>query len=75
MLTPTQHRTKALEYTELAKTATNPNERRESRRLESSFTAMADNEQWLKDNRQKVVAPGDLRPCPISAHLKNDEDR
>lgn len=59
MLTPA--RTKALEYAELAKTAADPNERRELRRLESSLSAMADNEQWLKDNHQKLVAPGSLR--------------
>ncbi len=59
MLTPAQLRTKALEYTALAKTAINPNQRREFRRLESSFTAMADNEQWLKDNHQKIATPED----------------
>jgi hypothetical protein len=57
----TPARTKALEYAELAKTAANPNERREFRRLESSLSAMADNEQWLKDNHQKLVAPGSRR--------------
>ena len=64
MLTPA--RTKALEYAELAKTAANPIERREFRRLESSLTAMAENEQWLKDNHQKLVAPGSLRPVSES---------
>ena len=73
MLTPA--RMKALEYADLAKTAVNPNERREFRRLEGSFTAMADNEQWLKDNHQKLVAPGNLRPRLISAPDKSDEDR
>jgi hypothetical protein len=62
MLTPT--RTKALEYAELAKTATNSTERLEFRRLESSLTALADNEQWLKDNQQKLVEPESLRPVP-----------
>ena len=62
MLTPT--RTKALEYAELAKTAANPIEKREFRRLESSLTTLADNEQWLKDNHQKLVEPGSLRPVP-----------
>ena len=60
----TPARTKALEYAELAKTATNPIERREFRRLEGSLTALADNEQWLKDNHQKLVAPGSLGPAP-----------
>ena len=64
MLTPA--RTKALEYAELGKTATNPNDKREFRRLESSLAALADNEQWLKDNRQKLIAPGSLCPVPDS---------
>ena len=55
MITPTQHRAKALEYTELVKTAISPDEKRELRKLEDSFTAMADNEQWLEDNRQRMV--------------------
>ena len=69
MLTPA--RTKALEYRELAKATGNPNQKREFRRLERSLTALADNEQWMKDNRQKLVAPGSLRPVPRKA--KNDE--
>jgi len=59
MLTPA--RTKALEYAELAKTAADPNERREFQRLESSLSAMADNEEWLKDNDKNLVAPGSPR--------------
>ena len=73
MLTPAH--TKALDYAESAKTAANPNERRELRRLESSLSAMADNEQWLRANHQKLVAPGNLGPVPGSAPAKNDDDR
>jgi hypothetical protein len=73
MLTPA--RTKALEYAELAKTVADPNERRELRRLESSLSAMADNEEWLKDNQQKLVAPGSLRPAPGFGTRENNEDR
>jgi len=32
---------------------------------------MADNEQWLKDNHQKLVAPENLRPA--SAQAKDQE--
>jgi hypothetical protein len=55
MFTPEQYRAKAAEYTELVKTARNPNEVREFQRLEQSFTVLADNEQWLIDNRDQTV--------------------
>lgn len=73
MLTPA--RTKALEYADLAQTAANPNERRELRRLESSLSTMADNEKWLKDNHQKLVAPATSVRHPVSAQAKKVEDR
>jgi hypothetical protein len=55
MFTPKQYRAKAAEYAELVKTATNPNELREFRELEQTFTALAENEQWITDNRGKTV--------------------
>jgi hypothetical protein len=73
MLTPAL--TKALEYAELAKTVADPNEKRELRRLESSLSAMADNEQWLKDNQQKLVTPGNLRPARGSGTTENNDTR
>jgi hypothetical protein len=73
MLTPA--RTKALEYTELNQTVADRNERRELQRIESSLRAMADNEQWVKDNHQKLVTPGNLRPALGSGTRKNNEDR
>jgi hypothetical protein len=55
MFTPQQYRTKAAEYTNLAKTASNPAEAHEFQTLERSFTVLADNEQWLADNHDKTV--------------------
>lgn len=55
MFTTQQYRTKAAEYTELAKTANSPAELREFQALERSFTVLADNEQWLADNHQQLV--------------------
>ena len=55
MFTPKQYRSKAAEYTDLAKTAINPAEVREFQTLEQSFTTLADNEQWLADNYGKTV--------------------
>jgi hypothetical protein len=58
MFNPKQYRDKAAEYSERAKTASGPNETREFAQLEKSFTTLADNEQWLSDNHQKMVQTG-----------------
>jgi hypothetical protein len=55
MFTPQQYRSKAAQYTDLAKVACNPAEVREFQALERSFTVLADNEQWLADNHDKTV--------------------
>jgi hypothetical protein len=55
MFTPEQYRAKAAEYAELAKIANSPNEMHEFRKLERSYTGLADNEQWLVDNNDKTV--------------------
>ena len=57
MFTPQEYRTKAAEYTTLAKTTSSPAEAREFQALEKSFTVLADNEQWLADNHDKIVRP------------------
>lgn len=55
MFTPQQYRSKAAQYTDLAKAASNPAEALEFQTLERSFTVLADNEQWLADNHGKIV--------------------
>ncbi len=55
MFTPKQYRAKAVEYGEMVKTSTAPNEKREFRKLEGSFATLADNEQWLEKNHNKTV--------------------
>jgi len=55
MFTPQQYRTKAAEYTDLVKTASNPAEALEFQTLEQSFTVLADDEQWLADNHGKII--------------------
>jgi hypothetical protein len=54
MFTPGQYREKALEYGQLVKTASGPNERREFQELEQSFTRLADNAQWCADNQGRT---------------------
>ena len=57
MSTAKQYRAKAAEYTELLKAAGLPAETRELRRLEQSFLMLAENEQWMADNREKIYSP------------------
>jgi hypothetical protein len=55
MFTPKQYRAKAAEFGELAKTTNIPEESREFRKREQSFTSLADNEEWLGDNFAKTL--------------------
>ena len=58
MFTANQYRTKAAEYAELLKTATLPAETREFRSLEQSYRTLAENEEWMADNRDKINTRG-----------------
>lgn len=55
MFTPNQFRAKAAEYTVLASSAESPESAREFQKLEQSFSALADNEQWLSDHYDETV--------------------
>jgi hypothetical protein len=58
MFTAKQYRAKAAEYTELLKAASLPDETREFRRLEQSYRTLAENEEWMADNREKINRRG-----------------
>src|SRR5258707_14517523 len=58
MFTAKQYRAKAAEYTELLKAASLPAEIREFRRLEQSYLTLAENEEWMADNLEKINSPG-----------------
>ena len=55
MFTPQEYRAKAAEYGELVRTSAGADEKREFERLERSFAVLADNEQWLAENRSKIM--------------------
>ena len=55
MPTPSQLRSKAAEYAELAKTAAGPAEFNEFRKMEESLTTLAENEQWVRDHRDQTI--------------------
>ena len=58
MFTAKQYRAKAAEYTELLKAATLPAETCEFRKLEQSYRTLAENEEWMADNRDKIDTRG-----------------
>jgi hypothetical protein len=53
-----QYRAKAAEYTELLKAANLPAEGHEFRRLERSYLVLAENEEWMADNSDKINIRG-----------------
>src|SRR5882724_7844086 len=54
MFTAEQYRAKAAEYTELLKATSLPAEIREFRKLEQSYLTLAENEEWMADNLEKI---------------------
>ena len=72
MFTPELYRKKAAEFSELAKTADSVDDARDFQMREQSFTALADNEQWLSDHHDHTVraleagGPTQVPPVMIS---------
>jgi hypothetical protein len=57
MPTAKQYRAKAAEYTELLKVASVAAEIREFRKLEQSYLTLAENEEWIAGNLEKINRP------------------
>jgi len=55
MFTPKEYRAKAAEYGERARAANIPEESRQFRKREQSWTLLANNEEWLADNFEKTL--------------------
>ena len=62
MFTAEQFRAKATEYAELLKIAVAPGEIIELQRRKQSFTLLAQNEDWLAHNFDKIVHAQDVHP-------------
>ena len=61
MFTPERLRAKAAEFAELAKTANDPEATQAFQHREHSFTALANNEQWLADRYDQTIRePADV---------------
>jgi hypothetical protein len=63
MFTTKQFRAKSTEYSNLIKGSNNPSQIGKFQDLKGSFNALADNEEWLANNFDKMVnAPGEEQP-------------
>ena len=62
MFTAEQFRTRAAEYAELLKHANSAGEIHDLNRLKESFTRLAENEDWLALNFDKLVHSQDIAP-------------
>jgi hypothetical protein len=58
MYTAKQYRAKAAEFAELLKTASSPAESCEFRNREQSYVTLAENDEWMTDNRDKTNSSG-----------------
>jgi len=63
MFTTTKYRAKSKEYGELINGSDDPSQIRKLQDSKDSFNSLADNEEWLSDNYDKMVhAPGKEQP-------------
>ena len=63
MFIPMQYRAKAAEAAESLKNPENPRDIRKLQQSKRTFSTLADNEDWLKDNYDRMVHPVEL-PAP-----------
>lgn len=78
MFTANQFRAKAAECTELLRNTIIPSEIREHRRSRESFSLLAQNQDWLADNSDKIVRSQDVasqRQSPQPGAAENRVDR
>lgn len=71
VFTAEQYRAKAAEYRELLDSPRSPSETKEFGDLERTYTAMADNEEWLARNTDKVVSAFEYDIVPASETDQN----
>jgi hypothetical protein len=66
MFTAEQYRVQADEYAKLVGIANGPDEVQEFQRLKRSFTELADNAQWVTENRGKMVQAAEHAAAPLT---------
>lgn len=72
MFTAEEFRVKAAEYAELLRHTENPSEVRDLSRLKESFVRLAENEDWLAQNFDRIIHSQDIVPQPKAAEKPVD---
>ena len=72
MFTAEQYRAIATEYAELLKTAVAPSEIIELQRRKQSFTLLAQNEDWLAHNSDKIIRAQDDDSVKAAAKITGE---
>jgi len=72
MFTADQHRAKAAQYRGFLDIQRSPSETSEFRNLEQTHTTLADNEEWLARNAEKILPASQYHMAPTS---KDDQRR
>jgi rubrerythrin len=72
MFTAKQYRAKAAEYREYLNASRSPAETSEFRNLEQTYTTLANNEEWLALNADKIIPASDNDVAPT---LENQQDK
>src|ERR1700691_2131084 len=77
MFTTKQYRTKSTEYGELSKGSTDPSQIRKYQDSSDSFSSLADNEEWLANNFDKMLQEpdegSDQGPNKVSDEKPSDD--
>jgi hypothetical protein len=71
MFTAKQYRAKAAEYRGLLADPRSPAEASEFRNLEQTYTMLADNEEWLALNADKIIPASDKDIVPTLENQQN----
>jgi len=72
MFTAEEFRVKAAEYAGLLRQTENPDEIRDLNRLKESFTLLAQNEDWLANNFDRIIHAQDIVPQAKAAAMPPD---
>lgn len=65
MFTTEKYRARSKEFSELLEGSSDPGQVHKFQGLKDSFDSLADNEEWLSNNFDKIVHSGELPTSPV----------
>jgi hypothetical protein len=75
MVTTKQYRAKSNEYGDLIKRSSDPSQIRKYQDSQDSFSSLADNEEWLADNSEKMLQQPPEASAEPSSEKQNTYDK